>query len=214
MSVDGLIPLNHGEIYIDGKKVTSPGSDRAVVFQEFALLPWRTVESNVAFGLEFRDVPANEKKQIIDKYVKMVGLAGFEKHYPHQLSGGMRQRAGLARALSVNPEILLMDEPFAAIDAQTREIMAMELLRIWDREKKTVLFVTHSIDEAIYLADKIILMTARPGRVKEVIDVKLPRPRRFEVKSSMEFVEYRKRLWETLEEEVKKVMIYATEESD
>jgi NitT/TauT family transport system ATP-binding protein len=213
MSVDGLIRPDRGEIYIEGKKTNSPGPDRAVVFQEFALLPWRTVESNVAFGLEFRDVPLNEKKQTIDKYVKMVGLAGFEKHYPHQLSGGMRQRAGLARALSVNPEILLMDEPFAAIDAQTREIMGTELLRIWDREKKTVLFVTHSIDESIYLADRIVVMTARPGRVKEIIDVKLPRPRRFEVKSSMEFVEYRKKVWQTLEEEVKKVMDYGTGES-
>jgi NitT/TauT family transport system ATP-binding protein len=213
MSVDGLIRPDQGEVYIGGKKISSPGPERAVVFQEFALLPWRTVESNVAFGLEFRDVPPNEKKQTIDKYVKMVGLAGFEKHYPHQLSGGMRQRAGLARALSVNPEILLMDEPFAAIDAQTREIMGTELLRIWDREKKTVLFVTHSIDESIYLADRIVIMTARPGRVKEIIDVKLPRPRRFEVKSSMEFVEYRKRVWQTLEEEVKKVMDYGTGES-
>lgn len=212
MSVDGLIPLDNGEIYINGQKTTSPGPDRALVFQEFALLPWRTVESNVEFGLEFRNVPADDKKKIIDKYIKMVGLAGFEKHYPHQLSGGMRQRAGLARALAVNPDILLMDEPFAAIDAQTREIMAMELLRIWDREKKTVLFVTHSIDEAIYLADKIVVMTARPGMAKEIIDVKLPRPRRFEIKSSLEFVEYRKRLWDILEEEVRKVMTYVSEE--
>ncbi len=203
--VDGLIPPSRGEIFINGKTVKEPGHDRALVFQEFALLPWRTVEGNVMLGLELHKkyTPA-QMKEIAHHYIQMVGLKGFEKHYPHQLSGGMRQRVGIARALAVNPDILLMDEPFAALDAQTREIMSVELLRIWEQDKKTVLFVTHSIDEAVYLADRIVVMSGRPGRVKEIIPVDLPRPRKLSIKDETQFVHLRRHIWDLLEEEVKR----------
>lgn len=201
--VDGLIRPSTGQVIIDGKPVIGPGPDRALVFQEFALLPWRTVESNVILGLELqRKLPVAQLEEIGRRYIEMVGLRDFEKHYPHQLSGGMRQRVGLARALAVNPEILLMDEPFAALDAQTREIMSAELLRIWEQNKKTVLFVTHGIDEAVYLADRIVVMTGQPGRVKEIIPVGLGRPRTLEIKDDPEFVRHRRHIWHLLEEEV------------
>jgi NitT/TauT family transport system ATP-binding protein len=143
-------------------------------------------------------------KEKVDHYIQMVGLQGFDKHYPHQLSGGMRQRVGIARALAVNPEILLMDEPFAALDAQTREIMSVELQRIWEQDKKTVLFVTHSIDEAVYLADRIVVMSGRPGRVKEMISVSLRRPRGLSIKDEPDFVRLRRHIWNLLEEEVQR----------
>ena len=151
LAIDGLIPVQNGKILINGKAVDGPGGNRAMVFQEFGLLPWRTVEENVKFGMELRKVPADFIPRKTGQYIQLVGLEGFEKHYPHQLSGGMRQRVGIARALAVNPEILLMDEPFGALDAQTREEMGAELLRIWETERKTILFVTHSIEEAIFL---------------------------------------------------------------
>jgi NitT/TauT family transport system ATP-binding protein len=202
--VDGLIRPSGGEVLIYGKTVTGPGSDRALVFQEFALLPWRTVESNIMMGLELQHkVSRGKMKDLVKHYVRMVGLQGFEQHYPHQLSGGMRQRVGIARALAVNPEILLMDEPFAALDAQTREIMSAELLRIWEQEKKTVLFVTHSIDEAVYLADRIVVLSGCPGRVREIIPVDLARPRSLEVKDEPEFVRMRRHIWGLLEQEAK-----------
>jgi len=203
--VDGLILPISGEVIINGKPVKEPGHDRALVFQEFALLPWRTVEGNVMLGLELhKKHTSSQMKEIAQHYIQMVGLQGFEKHYPHQLSGGMRQRVGIARALAVNPDILLMDEPFAALDAQTREIMSVELLRIWEQDKKTVLFVTHSIDEAVYLADRIVVMSGRPGRVKEIIPVNLPRPRKLSVKDEHHFVQLRRHIWNLLEEEVKR----------
>jgi NitT/TauT family transport system ATP-binding protein len=168
--IDGLIPYDGGKIVIDGKQVTAPGPDRAVVFQAFALLPWRTVLANVEFSLELRRLPKADRTNIARDYLKRVGLADFENHYPHELSGGMQQRAGLARALAVNPSILLMDEPFGALDAQTRSLMQAELLSIWQRSRKTVIFVTHDVQEAVYLADRIAVMSARPGHIKAVLD--------------------------------------------
>jgi NitT/TauT family transport system ATP-binding protein len=197
--IDGLIPYDSGRISIDGKQVTSPGPDRAVVFQSFALLPWRTVLANVEFSLELRKVPKEERAAIARDYLKRVGLSDFENHYPHELSGGMQQRAGLARALAVNPAILLMDEPFGAVDAQTRQLLQEELLDLWQREKKTVIFVTHSMDEAVYLSDRVVVMTPRPGRVAEVLDVPLPRPRvAEEVRRNIKFVDLTNYIWDSL----------------
>lgn len=202
LSIDGLLPHADGEILIGGKPVTGPGKDRALVFQEFALMPWRTNECNTWFGLELQGEKKDTLRQVADHFLKLVGLKSFKQSYPHQLSGGMRQRVGIARALAVDPEILLMDEPFGALDAQTREIMQSELLKIWEENRKTVFFVTHGIDEAIYLADKIVVMSARPGRVKEIIDVKLPRPRGLEVKDTSDFGKLRRHIWKLLEDEV------------
>jgi NitT/TauT family transport system ATP-binding protein len=201
--VDGLIRPQGGQALINGALVTGPGTDRALVFQEFALLPWRTVVDNVMLGLELqRKFTKVQMKETVDRYIQMVDLRGFEDHYPHQLSGGMRQRVGLARALAVNPDILLMDEPFAALDAQTREIMSLELLRIWEQDRKTVLFVTHGIDEAVYLADRVVVMSGRPGRVKEIIPVNLVRPRSLEIKDDPDFVRLRRHIWDLLQKEV------------
>ena len=201
LAVDGLIAPTRGEILIRGRAVRGPGRDRAMVFQEFALLPWRSVFDNVAFGVELqRGRPDADQ---IHRYIQLVGLRGFERHHPHQLSGGMRQRVGIARALAVSPEILLMDEPFGALDAQTREVMATELLRIWRVARKTVLFVTHSIDEAVFLADRVVVMTKAPGRVKTVIAVDLPRPRTDGVRTSVAFSAYRAQLHDLLFDEVR-----------
>ncbi len=168
--VAGLIEPTEGEVLVNGRPVSGPGPERAFVFQDFALLPWATVLRNVAFGLELRGVPKPEREEIARAQIAEVGLTGAEHKYPHELSGGMRQRVAIARALAQDTRVLLMDEPFAALDAQTREIMQQELLRIWNAERKTVLFITHQIDEAIYLSDKVIVMTARPGRIKAVLD--------------------------------------------
>ena len=199
LALAGLLPKAGGDIRIGGHPVTCPGSDRAVVFQEFALMPWLTVMENVCFGLRLRRMPLAERKGRAVNYIQMVGLAGFESHYPHELSGGMRQRVGIARALAVNPEILLMDEPFGALDAQTRELMGVELLNIWDRERKTVLFVTHGIDEAIYLGDRVVVMSSRPGRVKKNIEIRFPRPRDHRLYGEPEFVAYRQEIWDLLD---------------
>jgi NitT/TauT family transport system ATP-binding protein len=197
--IDGLIPYDSGKILIDGKQVRSPGPDRAVVFQSFALLPWRTVLANVEFSLELRQTPKEKRAAIARDYLKRVGLSDFENHYPHELSGGMQQRAGLARALAVNPAILLMDEPFGAVDAQTRQLLQEELLELWQREKKTVIFVTHSMDEAVYLSDRVVVMTPRPGRVAEILNVPLPRPRiADEVRRDSKFVDLTNYIWDSL----------------
>jgi NitT/TauT family transport system ATP-binding protein len=196
--VAGLIPYDAGEVLVKGKPVTGPGPDRAVVFQSFALLPWATVLENVAFGLETRGIPKAEREEQARILIKTVGLAGFEGRLPRHLSGGMQQRVGLARALAVNPDILLMDEPFGAIDEQTRRIMQEELLRIWDYRRKTVLFVTHSMEEAVLLADRVILMSPRPGRVHEIIDVPLPRPRGRDTERTREFTDIKELLWDKL----------------
>lgn len=197
--IDGLLPAQSGRVTLRNRIVTEPGSDRAMVFQDSALLPWRTVLSNIEFGLQMRGANAKKRSEIARRYLGRVGLSRFGKHFPHQLSGGMRQRVGIARALAVNPEILLMDEPFGALDAQTRELMAVELLRIWDEERKTVLFVTHSIEEAIYLGDRVIVLSARPARVKMEIKVDLPRPRDPAIRSWSEFTHYRELIWNQLE---------------
>jgi NitT/TauT family transport system ATP-binding protein len=204
---DGLLKPTGGKILLDGQEVKGPGTDRAMVFQDACLLPWRTVIKNVMFGLEcrgHRDGPAERERAM--KFIKLVGLGGFEDHYPHELSGGMQQRCNLARALTVDPEVLIMDEPFAALDAQTREIMQLELLRIWNEARKTVLFITHQINEAIYLADRVIIFGARPGRVKDVLKIDIPRPRNLAVKRSKQFLEYEDYLWGQIEEEVRKTM--------
>jgi NitT/TauT family transport system ATP-binding protein len=201
--IDGLLPCDSGEIKINGRKVTAPGPERAVVFQTFALLPWRTVLANVEFSLELRRVPKEERAKTAREYIRRVGLGEFENHYPHELSGGMQQRAGLARALAVNPMILLMDEPFGSVDAQTRQLLQEELLELWQREQKTVIFVTHSMDEAVYLSDRVVVMTPRPGKVAEILDVPLPRPRMAEdVRRDPRFVDLTNYIWDSLKKAI------------
>lgn len=197
--VAGLDSETDGTILINGKRIIGPGSDRGMVFQEFGLFPWRTVRRNIEFGLELRKVPTKERQAISQKYIELVGLRGFENAHPYELSGGMKQRVGIARALANNPTVLLMDEPFGALDAQTRNLMQKELLRIWSETKKTVLFVTHSVDEACYLADRIVVMTARPGSIKEIFSIDWPRPRD---RASVEFATLRKKILAELEQEV------------
>ena len=204
---DGLLTPTAGRITIDGQTVTGPGTDRGMVFQDSCLMPWRTVLKNVIFGLECQGLDNGEGQARARQFIKLVGLEGFEDHYPHELSGGMQQRCNLARALTVDPKILIMDEPFAALDAQTREIMQLELLRIWNEAKKTILFITHQINEAIYLADRVIVFGARPGKVKQTIKIDIPRPRKLSVKRDRKFLEYEDYLWNLIEEEVKKTMI-------
>jgi len=198
--VDGLIPATGGRIVVDGRPVTKPGPDRAVVFQDASLLPWRTVLGNVLYGLECVGVGRREAKARAARFIDMVGLAGFEHHYPYELSGGMQQRANLARALVMDPAILLMDEPFASLDAQTREAMQEELLQIWVQARKTVLFVTHQIDEAIYLSDRVVVFSGRPGKVKEIIPVTIERPRRLAVKREPRFHAIEDRIWRLIEQ--------------
>jgi NitT/TauT family transport system ATP-binding protein len=201
--VDGLKAPSRGQVWVDGKPVQKPGPDRGFVFQQDALFPWRTVLDNVIFGLEVQGKSKKEARARADGLVGLVGLSGFEQHFPHELSGGMRQRANLARALTIDPDILLMDEPFASLDAQTREIMQAELLRIWRSNRKTVLFVTHQIDEAVFLADRVVVMTSRPGQVKAVLDVKIDRPRDLSVKRTPAFLDLVDQIWKMIEEEVK-----------
>ena len=201
--VDGLRPPTRGEVWVDGRPVDRPGPDRGFVFQQDGLFPWRTIIDNVIFGLEVQGKSKGEARKRADTLLRLVGLNGFEQHFPHELSGGMRQRANLARALTIDPDVLLMDEPFASLDAQTREIMQSELLRIWRSNRKTVLFVTHQIDEAVYLADRVVVMTSRPGQVKAVVDVAIPRPRDLSVKRTPRFLELVDEIWKMIEEEVK-----------
>ena len=192
--VAGLVSAQ-GQLLLQGVQISRPGLDRGIVFQDYALFPWRTVLENVAFGLEMKKVPRKERLVRAQEYLDLVGLAGFGERFPAQLSGGMKQRVAIARALAFDPEVLLMDEPFAALDAQTREGLRLELLRIWQKTGKTILFVTHSLDEAIFLAQRVIVITARPGRVREVVDVDLPRERiREDVRSSPKFLALRRHL--------------------
>ncbi|MBA7614861.1 Nitrate import ATP-binding protein NrtD [subsurface metagenome] len=199
--VAGFEKPSEGQILLDGRAIGEPGPDRGFVFQEFALFPWRTVLGNITFGLEIQGISKGRAKKIARDYINMVGLEGFENAYPYSLSGGMKQRVGLARALAYEPEVLLMDEPFGALDAQTRKLMQEELTRIWEKAKKTVIFVTHSVIEAVYLGDRIYVMTARPGEIKGIIDVDLPRPRDSRGEG---FLKKRDEVLELLEEEVRK----------
>jgi NitT/TauT family transport system ATP-binding protein len=197
----GLIPPTQGEVLIDGNVVSGPGPDRSVVFQNFRLLPWRKVLGNVELGLEINRTEKSRREELANQYVELVGLSGFEQYYPAELSGGMQQRVGLARALVVNPDILLMDEPFGSVDAQTREQLQTELLKLWDKTGKTVIFITHDIDEAIYLGDKIIIMSPRPGRVQGIVTVDLPKPRwerKTEIIESTVFITLKRNLWSAL----------------
>lgn len=200
----GLVRPDSGKLKLNEREITGPGQERAMVFQEFGLLPWRTVQANVELGLELKQVPAPVRAARATELIKLVGLKGFEQHYPHELSGGMKQRVGLARALATEPDVLLMDEPFAALDAQTRDLMQTELLQIWERTRKTVLFVTHSIEEAVYLSDRVIVMTARPGKTKALLGIPLPRPRDYEMRLTAQFNEIKSRIWDNLKDELTK----------
>ena len=198
----GLIKPDSGEVDLHGRRIEGPGTDRAMVFQEFGLLPWRTVQQNVELGLQLKGMPAAARRDVALHFIEMVGLAGFIGHYPHELSGGMKQRVGLARALATDPAVLLMDEPFAALDAQTRDLMQVELLRIWHDTRKTVLFVTHQIDEAIYLSDRVLVMTKRPGRAKRIFPIDLPRPRDYEMRMTPAFNDLKLEIWRALQDEI------------
>ncbi|MVX66415.1 ABC transporter ATP-binding protein [Clostridium chromiireducens] len=175
--ISGIVKAESGSISIDGKVVNGPALDRGFVMQGYALFPWRTIRKNVEFGLELKKVPKKERNKISDEFIELIGLKGFENRYPHELSGGMKQRVAIARSLAYDPEVLLMDEPFAAVDAQTRETLQDELMRIWDKTNKTIIFVTHSIEEAVLLADRVVVMTKNPGTIKEIVNIDLPRPR-------------------------------------
>ncbi|MCK0197293.1 ABC transporter ATP-binding protein [Ancylobacter sp. 6x-1] len=201
--VAGLAEPTEGHILLDGTEVNGPGADRGMVFQSYTLFPWLTVRENVEFGLKRRKVPAEERERIVSQYLNDTGLAAFHDAYPKQLSGGMMQRVAIARALANDPRILLMDEPFGALDSQTRTSMQKLLLKVWEQHQKTVLFVTHDIDEAILLGDRIYVMTARPGRLKEEIVVPIPRPRSLDMVMEPEFIAVKRRILELLKNEIK-----------
>ena len=207
--VAGLDTATTGRVLLDGLAVTGPGADRGVVFQSYTLFPWLTVRENIAFGLRERGVGEAERDQIADDYIARVGLSGFENHWPKQLSGGMQQRTAIARALANDPKMLLLDEPFGALDNQTRALMQEMLLGIWERERKTVLFVTHDIEEAIFLGSRVVVMSARPGRIKADIRIDLPHPRSYKIKTTPEFVSLKERLVEEIRSEALKVVAHA-----
>jgi len=205
--VAGLEPITSGNLFLDGQPVNGPNANQAIVFQDYLLFPWRTVWENVAFGPEVRGIPKRSRTEIVSNYIHLVGLDGFENRYPHELSGGMKQRVAIARALANEPKVILMDEPFGSLDALTREAFQAELLRIWQQTKRTVLFVTHSIDEAIYLSDRVVVMSKRPGRVKETIKIDLPRPRTRDMYTASKFIDYKRHLKELVWEECQGVEI-------
>jgi NitT/TauT family transport system ATP-binding protein len=197
----GFIQAEAGAISVHGRQVKGPGPDRGMMFQEFALFPWKTVAGNVAWGLQAQGLPKDRIEETVTRYLALIGLADFRNHYPAELSGGMKQRVALARVLAFDPEVLLMDEPFGALDAQTRESMQEELTRLWERTGKTIVFVTHDIDEAVYLGDRVVVLTARPGRIREEVKIELPRPRSLEVKKSAQCHEYRNYIWDSIRAE-------------
>jgi len=201
----GFIAPTAGSMRIAGREVSGPGPDRGVMFQELALFPWRTVLGNVTWGLEVQGLPKAERLGVAERFLDLVGLLAFKDAFPAELSGGMKQRVALARVLAFDPAVLLMDEPFGALDAQTRELMQEELQQIWVRTGKTVLFVTHDVEEAVYLGDRIVVFSARPGRIKAEVSVQFPRPRSLEVKKSQAFLESRNQVWDLLREEVLKL---------
>lgn len=204
--VAGLLRYDSGDVIIDGRRVAGPGVDRAVVFQQSSLLPWRTVTGNVRYGMEMqRRFDAATMLARTEHFIQLVGLAGFERHYPSELSGGMQQRVNLARALAADPVVLLMDEPFAALDAQTREYMQAELLKIWSEARKTVLFITHQINEAVFLADRVAVMSARPGRVKGIVTIPFSRPRSLAIKRDAKFLEIEETIWQMVEERPERI---------
>ncbi|MFD3947978.1 ABC transporter ATP-binding protein [Streptomyces sp. NPDC058579] len=199
----GLARPTGGRILLDGEPVTGPGLNRGIVFQQYALLPWRTAQGNVEFGLEATGVPRRQRGARAREFLDLVGLSGFENRHPHELSGGMRQRVAIARSLAYDPDVLLMDEPFAALDAQTRESLQDELLHIWQRTGKTVVFITHSIDEAVYLGQRVAVMTSRPGRIKQVVPIALgSRADTDDIRSTPEFAHHRHQIWSLLHDEV------------
>jgi NitT/TauT family transport system ATP-binding protein len=207
--VAGLDRPTVGHVLLDGTPVIGPGADRGMVFQSYTLFPWLTVRENICFGLREKGMPSSQQDEIAAHYIDRVGLAGFERHYPKMLSGGMQQRTAIARALANDPKILLLDEPFGALDNQTRSLMQELLLGIWESEKKTVLFVTHDIEEAIFMAGRVVVMSARPGRVKAEVPVDLPHPRHYTVKTTLQFSALKARLTEEIRVEALKVAVAA-----
>lgn len=204
--IAGLLDPTSGQVTIGGKKCEGPGPNRGMVFQEFALFPWRSVRKNVEFGLEIAGIPKEERRKKAERYIHVVGLEGFEDHRVHELSGGMKQRVGLARALVTKPDVMLMDEPFGSLDAQTRNIMQGELLKITERTDTTIIFVTHSVDEAVYLSDRVVVLTKRPAKIKEIVNIDLPRPRD---RASPEFIKLRRHILTELEDENVKMTAHA-----
>jgi NitT/TauT family transport system ATP-binding protein len=199
----GFIPADAGTIRVYGNAVNGPGPDRGMMFQEFALFPWKTVAGNVAWGLEAQGFEKGKIDQTVAEYLEIMNLAEFRNHYPAEISGGMKQRTALARVLAFDPKVLLMDEPFGALDAQTRETMQEEVTRIWERTRKTIVFVTHDIEEAVYLGDRVVVLSARPGRIREEVRIDLPRPRGLEIKKSAQCHEYRNLIWDLIRQESK-----------
>lgn len=204
--IAGFVKASSGDILLDDVPITEPGPDRGIIFQQFALFPWKTVEGNILFGSKLRGMQKQERKVLLEEYITMMGLDGFEKNYPPELSGGMQQRVAIARALANDPSILLMDEPFGSLDAQTRIMMQEVLLDIWQKTRKTIVFVTHDIDEAIFLADRIYVLTGRPGKLKKEILIKLPRPRSYEIVTSADYTEIKKEILELIHEEALKLI--------
>jgi NitT/TauT family transport system ATP-binding protein len=200
-AVAGFLKPTTGIVTVDGERVNGPSAERGMVFQQYSLFPWKTVRENVEFGLKMRGMPRSQRERAARTLLGLAGLEAFEKHYPEKLSGGMKQRVGIVRALATGPKVLLLDEPFGALDAQTREAMQEELTRLWERTGKTIVFVTHDIDEAVYLGDRVVVLTARPGRIREEVKIDLPRPRSLEIKKSAQCHEYRNYIWDLIRSE-------------